>query len=123
MPDEQDALQIGEFAEMVGLSVPQLRRYDRLLEAVEAMTEEDATTVGAHTQLSSWLHLMPHLPVSDVDRSIEYYQEALGFRLGWRTADGGLAALVSGDIEVLLLVPWSGDATSAAVGVRLRGGP
>lgn len=183
MPDEQDALQIGEFAELVGLSIPQLRRYDRLqllapagrsdagyryysrgqtgaaraisllrsvdmpitdirrilsgagdeecrevlqnhrrrlearldevrrlLEAVEAMTEEDTTTVAAHTQLSSWLHLMPHLPVRDMDRSIEYYQEALGFRLGWRTADGGLAALVSGDIEVLLLVPWSGDA-------------
>ncbi len=30
--------------------------------------------------------------------------------LGWRTADGGLAALVKGDIKVRLLVPWSGDA-------------
>ena len=73
------------------------------------MTEEDTTTVGEHTQLSSWLHLMPRLPVSDMDRSIAYYQEALGFRLGWRTADGGLAALYSGDIEVLLLVPWAGE--------------
>lgn len=183
MPEEEDALQIGEFAELVGLSVPQLRRYDRLqllaparrseagyryysrgqtgaarviallrsvdmpladirrilsgagdeerravlqnhrfrlearleevrrlLEAVDAMTEEDTTTVGAQTQLSSWLHLMPRLPVSDLDRSIAYYQEALGFRLAWRTAGGGLAALASGDIEVLLLVPWTGGA-------------
>ena len=30
MDDELDRLQIGEFAELVGLSVPQLRRYDRL---------------------------------------------------------------------------------------------
>lgn len=28
--DERDLLQIGEFAELVGLSIPQLRRYDRL---------------------------------------------------------------------------------------------
>ncbi len=183
MLDEQDALQIGEFAELVGLSVPQLRRYDRLqllapagrseagyryysrgqtgaarviallrsvdmpladirrilggageeerravlqnhrfrleerleevrslLEAVDAMTEEDTTTAGAQTQLSSWLHLMPRLPVSDLDCSIAFYQEALGFRVAWRTADGGLAALTSGDIEVLLLVTWTGDA-------------
>ena len=52
---------------------------------------------------------MPQLPVSDMDRSIAYYQEALGFRLGWRTTDGGLAALYSGEIEVLLLVPWTGE--------------
>ncbi len=182
MADEEDALQIGEFAELVGLSLPQLRRYDRLqllvptqrseagyryysrgqtgaarviallrsvdmpladvrrilsgggdeerrevlqrhrrrlearleevrrlLEAVDAMTEEDTTTVGAQTQLSSWLHLMPHLPASDVNRSIAYYQEALGFALAWRTTDGGFAAMASGDIEVLLLVPWTRD--------------
>ncbi len=30
MNDERDRLQIGEFAELVGLSIPQLRRYDRL---------------------------------------------------------------------------------------------
>jgi DNA-binding transcriptional MerR regulator/catechol 2,3-dioxygenase-like lactoylglutathione lyase family enzyme len=183
MPDEQEPLKIGEFAELVGLSIPQLRRYDRLrllapagrsdagyryysrgqtgaarvisllrsvdmpladirrilsgageeerrevlhshrrrlearldevrrlLEAVDAITEEDTTTVGAQTQLSYWLHLMPRLPVSNMDLSIAYYQEALGFRLGWRTADGGLAALYSGDIEVLLLAPWTGEA-------------
>ncbi len=183
MLDEQDALQIGEFAELVGLSIPQLRRYDRLqllapagrseagyrhysrgqtraarviallrsvdmpladirrilsgageeerravlqnhrfrlearleevrrlLEAVDAMTEEDTTTAGGETQLSSWLHLMPRLPVSDLDRSIAFYQESLGFQLAWRTAAGGLAPLASDDIEVLLLVSWTGDA-------------
>jgi DNA-binding transcriptional MerR regulator len=180
--DGGDRLQIGEFAELVGLSIPQLRRYDRLqllapaarsdsgyryysrgqtgaarviallrsmdmpladvrrvlagadeverrellrvhrarlearleevlslLEAVDAMIKEETVTVEANTELSSWLHIMPRVPVSDMERSIAYYQEALGFRLAWRTSDGGLAALASGEIEVLLLVPWSGN--------------
>jgi len=80
-----------------------------LLQAVDAMTEEETTNMAAQTELSSWLHVMPRFPVSDIDRSISYYQEALGFRLAWRTADGRLAALASGDIEVLLLVPWVGE--------------
>jgi DNA-binding transcriptional MerR regulator len=180
--DGGDRLQIGEFAELVGLSIPQLRRYDRLqllapaarsesgyryysrgqtgaarviallrsmdmpladvrrvlagadeaerrellrvhrarlearleevlslLEAVDATIKEETVTVEANTELSSWLHVMPRVPVSDMERSIAYYQEALGFRLAWRTSDGRLAALASGQIEVLLLVPWSGN--------------
>ncbi len=27
----------------------------------------------------------------------------------WRTADGGLVAITSGEIEILLLVSWNGD--------------
>ncbi|GIF17874.1 DNA-binding transcriptional MerR regulator [Actinoplanes tereljensis] len=174
--------QIGQFAELVGLSIPQLRRYDRLkllepesreqqtgyryytsgqtgaarviallrsldmpiadirrilagageedrrhlfqshrarlearldevrrlLNAVDALTQED-TPMTAPTDLTTWLHVMPRLSVTDLDRSIAYYQEALGFRLAWRTTDGTLAALSSGDIETLLLVPWPGD--------------
>lgn len=180
----QDRLQIGEFAELVGLSIPQLRRYDRLqllqpaarssesgyryynrgqtgaarviallrsmdmpiadirrvlsgpteaerrdifrrhrarlevrldevrslLEAVDTMTKEDDMSVEAEAEISGWLHLMPRLPVTDMDRSIAYYEEALGFRLAWRTVDGNLAALASGEIEMLLLSPWSSDA-------------
>ncbi len=179
---EEDRLLIGEFAELVGLSVPQLRRYDRLrllepagrsadsgyryysrgqtgaarviallrsmdmpiadirrvlagagdaerqeillrhrgrlearldevrrlVEAVDSMTGEDTPNVDGSTQVSGWLHLMPRIPVSDMDRSIAYYQDALGLRLAWRTADDSLAAMASGDIEVVLLVPWSG---------------
>lgn len=181
MEDDQGRLRIGEFDELVGLSIPQLRRYDRLqllkpaarsadsgyryyssgqtgaarviallrsmdmpiheirrivsgvsdverrrilcdhrarlearldevrglLEAVDAMTREDVVTMGTRTEISSWLHLMPNLPVSDMERSVAYYQEALGFRLAWRTVDGSLAALASGEIEMLLLVPWT----------------
>jgi DNA-binding transcriptional MerR regulator/catechol 2,3-dioxygenase-like lactoylglutathione lyase family enzyme len=180
--------QIGQFAELVGLSIPQLRRYDRLrllepdgretpsgyryytrgqtgaarviallrsldmpiadvrrilagtndaerrqlfrdhrarlearldevrrlLEAVDALTQEDPMTVDTPTELTTWLHLMPRLPVTDIDRSVAYYQEALGFRLAWRTADGSQAALGSGEIEMLLLVPWTGDSPPPA---------
>ncbi|MFI6163889.1 VOC family protein [Micromonospora haikouensis] len=175
--------QIGQFAELVGLSIPQLRRYDRLrllepdgreahsgyryytpgqtgaaraiallrsldmpiadirrilagtndterrqlfhdhrarlearldevhrlLEAVDALTREDHLTVDAPTDPTTWLHLMPKLPVTDMDRSIAYYQEALGLHLAWRTAHGNLAALASGEIEMLLLAAWTGD--------------
>jgi DNA-binding transcriptional MerR regulator/catechol 2,3-dioxygenase-like lactoylglutathione lyase family enzyme len=183
MDDQSERWQIGQFAELVGLSIPQLRRYDRmrllepdgreaqsgyryytrgqtgaaraiallrsldmpiadvrrvlagtsdaerrelfrdhrarlearldevrrLLEAVDALTQEDHMTVDAPTELTTWLHLMPRLPVTDLDRSVAYYQEALGLRLAWRTTDGSLAALASGEIEMLLLVPWAGD--------------
>jgi catechol 2,3-dioxygenase-like lactoylglutathione lyase family enzyme len=66
-------------------------------------------TAHAETLLSGWLHLMPRIPVTDMERSIAYYQEALGFRLAWRHKAGDLTALASGDIEVLLLIPWAGD--------------
>jgi DNA-binding transcriptional MerR regulator len=178
---EQERLQIGEFAELVGLSIPQLRRYDRLqllppegrsnagyryysygqtgagrviallrsmdmpiadirrvvsgvtdaerqqliadhrarlearldevrslLDAVDRLTESDTNNMSPSTGLSSWLHLMPHLPVSNLERSITYYEEALGFRLAWKTTDQKLAALASGPIELLLLVAWDG---------------
>jgi DNA-binding transcriptional MerR regulator len=177
--DQSGRWQIGRFAELVGLSIPQLRRYDRLrllepdgrearsgyryytsgqtgaaraiallrsmdmpiadirrilagtgdaerrqlfrdhrarlearldevrrlLAAVDTLTQEDTV----HVDPTTWLHLMPRLPVTDLDRSIAYYQEALGFRLAWRTADDSLAALASGEIEMLLLVPWTDD--------------
>jgi DNA-binding transcriptional MerR regulator len=181
--DQSGRWQIGRFAELVGLSIPQLRRYDRLrllepdsreaqsgyryytrgqtgaaraiallrsmdmpiadirrilagtsdadrrqlfrdhrerlearldevrrlLAAVDTMTQEDTMHVDQHTDPTTWLHLMPRLPVTDLDRSIAYYQEALGFRLAWRTADDSLVALASGEIEMLLLVPWTAD--------------
>lgn len=188
LDDQSERWQIGRFAELVGLSIPQLRRYDRLrllepdgreaqsgyryytrgqtgaaraiallrsldmpiadirrilagtsdaerrqlfrdhrarlearldevrrlLAAVDTLTQEDTMHVDAQTDLTTWLHLMPRLSVADLDRSIAYYQEALGFRLAWRTADDSLAALASGEIEMLLLVPWTGDSPPPA---------
>ncbi|MFC0429695.1 VOC family protein [Kutzneria buriramensis] len=184
MDENSGRWQIGQFAELVGLTIPQLRRYDRLrllepegreaqsgyryytsgqtgaarviallrsmdmpiadirrvlagvgdperrelfrdhrarlearldevrglLAAVDALTQEESMP----TEPTTWQHLMPRLPVSDLDRSIVYYQEALGFRLAWRTGDDSLAALASGEIEMLLLAPWTGDGPPAA---------
>lgn len=183
MADDGDPIQIGRFADLVGLSVPQLRRYDRLrllqparrsaesgyryytlgqtgaarvisllrsvdmpiaeirrilagvdegerreilrahrgqlearldevrslLAAVDALGAETAPKHDARTEMSGWLHVMPRLPVHDLDRSIAYYEDVLGFQLAWRTADAGLAALASGWVELLLLVPWPSD--------------
>jgi DNA-binding transcriptional MerR regulator len=180
MADDRDPIQIGRFADLVGLSIPQLRRYDRLrllqparrsaesgyryytlgqtgaarvisllrsvdmpiaeirrilggvgeaerreilrdhrgrletrldevrslLAAVDALSTESDAEHDARTEMSGWLHVMPQLPVHDLDRSIAYYEEALGFQLAWRTADAGLAAVASGWVEMLLLVPW-----------------
>jgi catechol 2,3-dioxygenase-like lactoylglutathione lyase family enzyme len=58
-----------------------------LLAAVDAVTEEDDVGHDARTDVSAWLHVMPRLPVSDLERPIAYYEEALGFRLAWRTAE------------------------------------
>lgn len=180
MSNDRDRLQIGAFAELVGLSIPQLRRYDRLsllapagrsaagyryyttaqtgaarviallrsidmpiadvrrvlhgageaerqqilldhrarlearldevrclLDAVDAISKEP--TMNPSTDLSTWLHVMPRVPVSDLDRSIAYYQEVLGLNLAWRTEDDQLAAIASGAIETLFLVPWAGQ--------------
>ena len=177
-------MQIGDFATLVGLSIPQLRRYDRmrllepegrseagyrqystgqtgagrvisllrsidmpiadirrvlagiadgdrrqmfadhrarlearldearrLLDAVDSLTTEEPMTLNTPTELSTWLHVMPKIPVSDMQRSIDYYQETLGLRLAWQTNDGSLSAMSSGAIEVLLLVPWNGAGT------------
>lgn len=183
MDVEQEWLRIGAFAELVGLSVPQLRRYDRLgllepagrsadsgyryyttgqsgaarviallrsmdmpiaeirriicgateaeqgrifadhrerlearleevrrlLEAVDALTQEDS--VSTETCVSSWLHLMLRIPVTDMERSLAYYQEALDFQLNWHTPDRRSFTLASGRIESLMLTKWNGVGT------------
>lgn len=180
MASPEDQLQIGEFAELVGLSVPQLRRYDRLqlltpqgrsaagyryyssgqtgaarviallrsldmpiaevrrvlaglteperrallaahrerlearleevrllLDAVDRiMQQEDQTTML--TEPATWLHAIPRLPVSDIGRSVSYYEQALGLRVAWQTTDRHLTAVASGVIELFFLVPWPG---------------
>lgn len=183
MSDEDDQLHIGAFGELVGLSVPQLRHYDRLdllvpdgrsesgyrlysggqtgagraiallrsmdmpiadirqllagaqeaerqelfrahrarlearldetrqlLDAVDSHTKDNPmTSLDTATDLSAWLHVMPHIPVTDLDRSAQYYEGALGLRVAWRTIDGTLAAVASGDIEMFFLTLWTGD--------------
>ncbi len=82
----------------------------RLLDTVDSHTKDQTmTATDIPTDLSAWLHVMPRIPVTDLDRSVRYYEEVLGFRAAWRTGDGALAAVASGDIEMFLLIAWQGD--------------
>ncbi|MEM9041754.1 MAG: VOC family protein [Actinomycetota bacterium] len=83
-----------------------LEETQRLLDAVDQHTKETPMTT---TDLSAWLHVMPRIPATDLDRSVTFYEEVLGFRPAWRTTDDTPAAMASGDIEMFLLVGWDGD--------------
>jgi len=61
------------------------------------------TTQPSPTPLPATLKLGPvHLTVSDLDRSVDWYQQALGLQLHAR--DGGRAELGDGDLATLVLV-------------------
>jgi DNA-binding transcriptional MerR regulator/uncharacterized glyoxalase superfamily protein PhnB len=85
-----------------------LKEVQGLLDAVEELTREDPMGT-TRTELSAWLHVLPRLPVRDLERSADYYEEALGLEVAWRTDDGRLAAVASAGIELLLLVAWEGE--------------
>lgn len=79
----------------------------RLLAAVDHHVRGNMIdTTDTATDLSAWLHVMPRLHVSDLDRSLTFYEEVLGFRVAWRTSDGMLGAVASGEIEMMLLLTW-----------------
>src|SRR3954454_2426757 len=61
------------------------------------------TTQPSPTPLPATLKLGPvHLTISDLDRSVRWYQQALGLQLHAR--DGGRAELGDGDLATLVLV-------------------
>ena len=75
---EQRGADIRERRDHRGRLEARLDEVRRLLEAVDAITKEETMNkLDAKTEISGWLHLMPRLPVSDMDRSIAHYQEAL----------------------------------------------
>jgi DNA-binding transcriptional MerR regulator/catechol 2,3-dioxygenase-like lactoylglutathione lyase family enzyme len=80
-----------------------------LLEVLGSLHEEDDAADAEGMRTTGWLHLMPRLPVSDMERAIVFYEQVVGMRLDWRTADGRLAALSDGGIETLLLDLWEGQ--------------
>lgn len=96
------------FAEHRARLEARLDEVRRLLEAVDSLTMEKPMTANTPPEPSSWLHVMPRIPVSNMERSVRYYQDTLGLRLAWQTSDGHLSAVASGTIEVLLLTPWDG---------------
>jgi catechol 2,3-dioxygenase len=68
------------------------------------MTTDTMPASGTHTPAIATLHLGPaHLTVTDLDRSLEFYERALG--LAVRTRDAGSAVLTAGgDADLLVLV-------------------
>jgi catechol 2,3-dioxygenase len=67
------------------------------------MTTSSATTSTAPATLPAGLRLGPvHLTVTDLDRSIRFYEQAIGLRT--RHRDGGEAALDAGGEDLLVLV-------------------
>lgn len=71
--------------------------------------------------------ITPILSVNDIDASIDYYTNKLGFSLNWRLADNGSAATFAsvnlGDCEILLgtidFVP-AADRDKLGVGIQLH---
>ena len=45
---------------------------------------------------------VPEIPVSDVDRAAEYYQNRLGFSLDWGGEEGGIAGISRGNCRLFL---------------------
>ena len=39
---------------------------------------------------------VPEIPVSDMNRALDYYQSKLGFNIDWGGADGGIAGISKG---------------------------
>ena len=45
---------------------------------------------------------VPEIPVTDMDRALEYYERKLGFEIDWGGADGGIAGISKGDCRIFL---------------------
>jgi catechol 2,3-dioxygenase-like lactoylglutathione lyase family enzyme len=48
--------------------------------------------------------------VSDVDAAVAFYRDMLGFEVGMQPAQGGFAALMKGDLRLLINRPGAGGA-------------
>jgi uncharacterized glyoxalase superfamily protein PhnB len=45
-------------------------------------------------------HPVPELPVTDVERAQQYYQDALGFEIGWLDPGKEIGAVSHGDVAI-----------------------
>lgn len=45
---------------------------------------------------------VPEIPVTDMDKALDYYQHKLGFGRDWGGADGGIAGISKGDCRMFL---------------------
>ena len=45
---------------------------------------------------------VPEIPVTDMDRALDYYKHKLGFNIDWGGADGGIAGISKGHCRMFL---------------------
>ena len=48
---------------------------------------------------------VPEIPVSDIDKAADYYENNLGFTLDWGGEDGGIAGISRGHCRMFLTNP------------------
>src|SRR4051795_13234573 len=48
---------------------------------------------------------VPEIPVSDISKAAEYYENNLGFKLDWGGEDGGIAGISKGHCRMFLTNP------------------
>lgn len=52
--------------------------------------------------LSHFPQAIPEIPVSKIEKAIEYYGNALGFHLDWHSEQDGIAGISQGDSRIFL---------------------
>ncbi|HXQ71032.1 MAG TPA: VOC family protein [Pyrinomonadaceae bacterium] len=45
---------------------------------------------------------VPEIPVTDINRALDYYEHKLGFNIDWGGADGGIAGISKGHCRMFL---------------------
>ena len=45
---------------------------------------------------------VPEIPVTDMNKALDYYERKLGFNIDWGGADGGIAGVSNGDCRMFL---------------------
>jgi len=62
---------------------------------------------------------VPEVPVSDIDRAVEYYTTVLGFQLDWGGDAGGICGVSQGDCRLFLTNPGFRHHSGAAAPIIL----
>src|SRR6185295_5886150 len=88
----------------------------------ESAKSSAAVVVGTLGRMSEW-YARPVLFVSDVDRSVDFYANQLGFTRGWRHADGGKTLVAQVDrqgCELILSSQWPDKAGTSLMFISLE---
>jgi uncharacterized glyoxalase superfamily protein PhnB len=56
--------------------------------------------MDAEKKVNSFSHLVPELPVADVERAQQHYRDALGFEIGWLYPGNEIGAVSRGTVTI-----------------------